>query len=106
MRRSKAGGDKGKGSTVRDLERLFLTAQQDRHRPSIGLSPLPMPVPPPPPPSKYASVSHSAPSHTGPSSSMHRHDSSGQTLSVLSACRDRRKDILLKERIAVCCCHT
>ncbi|CAL5221994.1 g4282 [Coccomyxa viridis] len=52
IRRSEAGGDKGKGSTAKDLERLFLIAQEDRHRPRIGLSPLPMPVPPPPPPSE------------------------------------------------------
>ena len=57
VRRSEAGGDRGKGSTARDLERLFLIAQEDRHRPRIGLSPLPMPVPPPPPPSEYAFIS-------------------------------------------------
>ena len=57
IRRSEAGGDKGKGSTAQDLERLFLLAEEDRYRPRIGLSPLPMPVPPPPPPSEYVLAS-------------------------------------------------
>ena len=37
-----------------DLQRLFLLAQEDRHRPRIGLPPLPGPVPPPPAPSECA----------------------------------------------------
>ena len=52
VRRSEAAGDKGRASTGQDLQRLFLLAQQDRHRPRIGLPPLPAPVPPPPAPSE------------------------------------------------------
>ena len=72
IRRSEAGGDKGKGSTAKDLERLFLIAQEDRHRPRIGLSPLPMPVPPPPPPSEYA-LQTPLTLKDQPSSGMRRH---------------------------------
>ena len=54
MRRSEAAGDKGRASTPQDLQRLFLLAQKDRHRPRIGLPPLPGPVPPPPAPSECA----------------------------------------------------
>ena len=50
IRRSEAAGDRGKASSQPDLERLFLTAVQDRHRPRINLAPLPAPVPPPKPP--------------------------------------------------------
>ncbi|CAK0786611.1 hypothetical protein CVIRNUC_009825 [Coccomyxa viridis] len=48
VRRSEAAGDKGRASTPQDLQRLFLLAQEDRHRPRVGLPPLPGPVPPPP----------------------------------------------------------
>ena len=54
MRRSEAAGDKGRASTPQDLQRLFLLAQEDRHRPRVGLPPLPGPVPPPPALSEYA----------------------------------------------------
>ena len=54
VRRSEAAGDKGRASTPQDLQRLFLLAQEDRHRPRVGLPPLPGPVPPPPALSEYA----------------------------------------------------
>ena len=85
VRRSEAGGDKVKGSSPRDLERLFLVAQQDRHRPCIGLSPLPMPVPPPPPPSQYASTLICPPSHRlSLSTACHvKHDPSSPRIAML-----------------------
>ena len=44
--------DRGASPSGRDLERLWLTSAEDRHRPRVNLPPLPAPVPPPAPPSK------------------------------------------------------
>ena len=54
VRRSEAAGDKGRASTPQDLQRLFLLAQEDRHRPRIGLPPLPRPRAPAACPSECA----------------------------------------------------
>ena len=52
VRRNEALASKGKKSSQRDLERLFLAAVTDGQRPKRLLPPLPSVVPPPPPPSE------------------------------------------------------
>ena len=52
VRRSEAADARGKTPSAADLERLFMGAIEDRHRPYRRLPPMPGVVPPPPPPSK------------------------------------------------------
>lgn len=52
VRRSEAADARGKTPSSADLERLFMGAVEDRHRPYRRLPPMPGVVPPPPPPSK------------------------------------------------------
>ena len=54
VRRSEAADARGKTPSSADLERLFMGAVEDRHRPYRRLPPMPGVVPPPPPPSKCA----------------------------------------------------
>ena len=52
VRRSEAADARGKTPSSADLERVFMGAVEDRHRPYRRLPPMPGVVPPPPPPSK------------------------------------------------------
>ena len=52
VRRSEAAASRGQKSSAADLERLFLGAVEDWHRPKRLLPPFPAAVAPPPPPSE------------------------------------------------------
>lgn len=60
VRRSEAEASRGKKSSSRDLERLFLDAVEDWQRPKRNLPPMPMVAEVPPPPSKYALAASSS----------------------------------------------